>query len=128
MVTVLAGVLWLHAADSDPTGPAKPAELPTTGKNIARDNGGWFNIEATGQRMILRFFDAEKKPIAPDMLRGQVLFRYGGKKDARAPLNVEGMTLATPATIHPPHNYVVFLNFFADDGGEPSETYTFRYP
>ena len=48
----------------------KVYELPKTGLNQARPNGGWINVEPQGTRLVVKFFDKEKKPMAPDVARG----------------------------------------------------------
>ena len=105
----------------------KEYELPKTGKNIPRQKDGWINVEGSGRRFVIKFFDKEKKPVAPDVERGLALFNYAAKNDTRAPLHLEGDTLVTPATVKPPHNFLITLRLFAGEA-EPAETYTFKYP
>lgn len=117
---------------SSPTEPSSPGkkkeyELPKTGKNIERQKGGWLNIEGTGTRFVVKFFDEKKKPVPPNVERGFARFNYAGKNDTRAPLNREGETLVTPATVRPPHNFLIILSLFPDEA-EAAETYTFKYP
>lgn len=113
---------------SSTTKPAKPKpELPKTGVNLPRSAGGWINAEAVGTRLVVKFFDKGKKPVPPDVERGFARFKYPSKNPAHAVLNVEGNTLATPATVRPPHNFLVILNLFAK-GTEHSEDYSFKYP
>ncbi len=106
----------------------KVHELPELGVNRPRPNGGWINVQAQGIRLIVRFYDADKKPVPSDMQRGFIRLRYASKKPGHTVLTREGDTLATPATIRPPHNYLVILSLFAGDGGENTETHTFTYP
>lgn len=68
------------------------------------------------------------KPVPPDVERGTARFKYAAKKPALAVLNRDGPTLVTPATVRPPHNYLVILSLFAPGATEPSESYTFKYP
>lgn len=126
-----------HAADypSPKSSPAKPSssakkkeyELPKTGKNVPREKGGWLNVEGSGTRFVVKFFDKEKKPVPPDVERGFARFNYAAKNDTRAPLNREGETLVTPATVKPPHNFLVTLSLFAGEA-ESAEIYTIKYP
>jgi len=106
----------------------KVYELPKTGLNQARPKDGWINVEAVGTRLVVKFFDKEKKPVAPDVQRGLVRLKYASKNPAQAVLARAGDTLATPATIRPPHNYLVILSLFAGDDAETSENHTFKYP
>ena len=108
-------------------GKKKEYELPKTGKNIERQKGGWINIEGSGTRFVVKFFDEKKRPVPPDVERGFARFNYAGKNDARAPLSREGETLVTPATIKPPHNFLIILSLFSGEA-EPAEVYTVKYP
>ena len=115
-------------AETSPAAKKKEYELPTTGKNVARQNGGWLNVEGAGTRFVVKFFDKDMKPIPPDVERGFARFNYAAKNDARAPLSREGETLVTPATIRPPHNFQVILSLFTGEVGDSAEVYTFHYP
>lgn len=106
----------------------KVYELPEIGVNRVRPQGGWINVEPQGTRLVVKFFDKEKKPEAPDVSRGLVRLKYASKNPVQAVLTRAGDTLATPATIRPPHNYLVILSLFVGDATEASESYTFKYP
>lgn len=128
VAAVSASVAVAAPAKKSPTPEKKVYELPKTGKNIQRQYGGWINAEAVGTRFVLKFFDPEKKPVAPDMERGFVQFRYPSKNPERAPLYLEGQTLVTPATVRPPHNFLVILTLSAAEDAGPTESHTFKYP
>jgi len=106
----------------------KVYELPKTGQNITRAQGGWVNVEIVGTRLVVKFYDKKKKPALPDVVRGFARFNYAAKNDKTAVLNLEGDTLVTPATVRPPHNFLVILSLFAGEGAVASESYTFKYP
>lgn len=124
------------ATTSSPAKPATPTkappkevyELPKTGVNQPRPSGGWINAEAVGIRFVLKFYDKDKKPAAPDVDRGFAQFRYSSKNPERAPLSREGETLVTPAKLRPPHNFLVLLSLFAGESADPVESYNFKYP
>lgn len=107
---------------------AEVHELPKTGVNRPRPREGWINVEAVGTRLVVKFYDKEKKPIPPDVERGFAQFRYSSKSPAKAPLNREGDTLVSTATVRPPHNFLVLLSLFAGESAEPVESYNFKYP
>lgn len=115
---------------SAPKAPEKKKvyELPKTGVNQRRSTDGWLNLEVSGIRLIVKFYDNEKKPVPPNVDRGFAQFRYSSRNPARAPLNREGDTLATPAKLVPPHNFLVLIGLFSGDGAEPVESYTIKYP
>ena len=77
---------------------------------------------------MVRFFDAENKPLSPDVDRGFARFRYGAKIATYAILNREGEALVTPATVRPPHNFLVMLSFFGGGCIEAGEFYHLKYP
>ena len=106
----------------------KVYELPKTGQNLARAKGGWINVGIVGTRLVVKFYDKKKKPASPDVVRGFARFNYAVKNDKTAVLNLEGDTLVTPATVRPPHNFLVILSLFAGDSAEVSESFTFKYP
>ena len=101
--------------------------LPETGVNVAREGGGWMNVEAAENRLTLRFFDAEKKLVAPDIERASARVVYPGREDRRVVLNREGDSLRSPATVRPPLVFRLHLSLFRD-GSAQSESYVVRYP
>jgi predicted trehalose synthase len=134
LLFVLAAITAMAVEKPAPAPTPKPPvkkkvyELPKTGLNQPRPAGGWINAEIVGTRLVIKFFDKLKKPVPPDVERGLVRFNYAAKNDKKAVLGREGNTLATPATVRPPHNFQVILSLFAGKGAEPTESYTFKYP
>ena len=116
------------ASTSKSPAKKKVYELPKTGVSQPRPKGGWINVEAVGTRLIVKFYDKEKKPVAPDVVRGFAQFRFPAKNPERAPLNLEGETLASTATVRPPHNFLVMLSLFDRENAGPAESYNFKYP
>lgn len=106
----------------------KVFELPKTGQNLARAKGGWVNVEIVDIRLVVKFYDQEKKPALPDVVRGFARFKYAAKNSKTAVLSRDGNMLATPATVRPPHNFLVVLSLFTAESEEPAESYTFKYP
>ncbi len=111
-----------------PTTKKLSYELPKTGVNKPRPEGGWINVETSGTRLRVKFFDKLKKPVPPNVERGMAIFKYASRNPARAPLSVDGEGMATPAVLRPPHNFVLLLSFFSGDKTEAEETYSFQYP
>ena len=106
--------------------PKKVYELPKTGVNHPRGAERWINAEVVGTRLVLKFFDKEKKPVPPDVVRGLAQFKYSSKNPEKAPLTVEGEVMVSPAKLRPPHNFLLLLTLFSAD--EQSETHSLRYP
>lgn len=105
-------------------------ELPETGVNLERQNGGWINVQTSEAKMVVRFFDAEKKPISPDVMRATARFRYATKSDiARTVLNREGDALVSPNNVRPPHNFFVTLTLLhGGDGSAATEVFNLKFP
>lgn len=128
-----AAIIAAEPAKAAPAGKAAPKkeqvyELPKTGKNLQRGSTGWLNVEASGTRLVVKFYDVKKKPAAPDVERGFAQFRYSSKNPERAPLHIEGTTLVSTATVRPPHNFLVILSLFRSGEAESAESYTLKYP
>lgn len=134
LIATMAAVSLGAAAQPKSADEKKIYELPTTGKNLERQNGGWINVEATGAQLIVKFFDMEEKPIAPDVERATARFRYAAKSSiTRTVLNRAGDTLVSPANVRPPHNFLVTLTLLRGDEASdaPSdavEIFNFKYP
>ncbi|MFZ5496536.1 MAG: hypothetical protein ACOZE5_14525 [Verrucomicrobiota bacterium] len=127
----MCAMLGALRAEPTPKPPEPPPELPVTGVNLARPAGGWINVEVTGHRFVLRFFDAGKIAIPADRSGGVVRYVYTSKEDkAPAPLAraEDGQTLVSPARIRPPHVFHVHIVLRSERPGEPDEAYNFRYP
>ncbi len=105
-------------------------ELPEAGVNLERQNGGWINVQTSGAQMVVRFFEAEKKPVSPDVMRATARFRYAAKSNiARTVLNREGDTLVSPNNVRPPHNFFVTLTLLrGGDEATATEVFNFKFP
>ena len=110
--------------------PAKKVvyELPKTGVNQPRPGGGWINVETSGTRLRVKFFDKLKKPVPPNVEKGLGIFKYASRNPVRTPLSGDGTGMTTPAVLRPPHNFLLILSFFAEGKTEPEESYTLQYP
>lgn len=109
-----------------PATPAKPAtvqteeEIPTIeGLEVARKDGGFIGVTLDGVRMIVKFYDADKKPIEANVVRGAARWTQTGKTgEIRSVLNPEGdkMSLASTPVVKPPYVYNVYLTLVGLDG------------
>ncbi len=105
-------------------------ELPAIGANLERPNGGWINVQTPGAQMVVRFFDAEKKPVTPDVIRATARIRYAAKSDiTRTVLNRDGDILVSPSNVRPPHNFLVTLTLLhGDDEAAAIEVFNLKFP
>lgn len=107
-----------------PAKPAKPAPAPAEapakidGLEIARKNGGFLGLTVEGPRLVLKFYDADKKPVAPDVARAAARWNPVNKTgDVRSVLNpAEGQSLASAAVVQPPLVFKVYLTLLDADG------------
>lgn len=105
-------------------------ELPAIGVNLERPTGGWINVQTTGANMVVRFFDAEKKPVTTDVIRATARIRYAAKSGiTRTVLNREGDMLMSPSNVRPPHNFFVTLTLLhGDDEAAATEVFNLKLP
>jgi hypothetical protein len=107
--------------------PGTALKLPESGCNLARTGGGWINVEATENRLVVKFFDSDKKTMPPDAVRATARVVYPARKDRRVVLNPDGDTLVSPPSILPPLVFRIHLSLFATDGAE-AESFVVQYP
>lgn len=119
-VVALVATVSLRAADPNPT-------LPETGVNIARAAGGWLNVEATGNRLVVKLFDARKRPAPVEGLYASARVAYPAREDRRVILNPDGDTLVSPPSIKPPLVFRIHLSLFVT-GSSEAESFVLQYP
>lgn len=118
------------AASTKAADKKNPYELPEAGMNVKRQNGGWINVQTSGAQLIVRFFDAERKPITPDVSRATARIRYAAKSDiARTVLKRKGDVLVSPSNVRPPHNsFVTFTLLHGDNEAAATEVFNLKLP
>jgi hypothetical protein len=100
--------------------PAKPApaqEEPAKieGLTIARKNGGFIGLNVVGSTYVMKFYDADKKPVDADVSRALARWQPSNiKADLRAVLNPagDGKSLISPGLVRPPLNFTVYITLF----------------
>ena len=116
------------AGKADPNKPAaKPDAKPAPkkvddigkidGMEIAR-GGGVMGLQIVNGTFKLSFYDAKKKPVAPDVVRAA--FRWNvnyQKQPERTILNPGGdNSLVSEKTVKPPYNFKLFITLFKEAG------------
>lgn len=101
--------------------PAAPAEEPAKvqGLEVARANGAYLGVSVEGVRLVVRFYDKDKKPAAPDAARGAARWNPVNKAgEVRSPLNpgTDGFSLASNPVVKPPLVFKVYLTLL--DAGD----------
>ena len=103
-----------------PATPA-PAEEPATieGVELARKNGGFLGLTVEGPRMVLKFYDTEKKPVDMDVARAAARWDPVTKSgDVRSVLNpgADGKSLVSTPVVQPPLVFKVYLTLLDANG------------
>ena len=113
---------------------AKKEEPPAKidGVEIPRGEKGYLGIQIVNSTFKLSFYDAKKKPIAPDVaraaLRWDPKYKVG---EERVILNPDEKSLSSPKNIRPPYNFKLFITLFKApaEGADPvaTENYTIDF-
>lgn len=113
---------------------AKKEEPPAKidGIEIPRGEKGYLGIQIVNSTFKLSFYDAKKKPIAPDVaraaLRWDPKYKVG---EERVILNPDEKSLTSPKNIRPPYNFKLFITLFKApaEGADPvaTENYTIDF-
>ncbi len=113
---LLAVVLPLTALAQSKQGDGEAEEPTVKGIEQPRSGGGFLGLDIEGTAFVLRFYDDEKKEIAPDAVRA--LARWNPPRKAgqeRTVLVASGGALRSPAVVRPPHAFVVYLTLIGPD-------------
>lgn len=125
---VVIGATFGFAADTSKAGE-RQNELPKTGINLARDDGGWINVLVVGNSFVVSFFNDLKMPVAADVHHGLVRYKYVAKSKDRTVLtrSADGKTLLSPQNVVAPFVFRVHLALFNEGSDDLAETYAFSY-
>lgn len=127
----------------DPNKPAAPADAKKDGKadakkkadeigkidgmEIARGSG-FMGLQIVDGTFKLSFYDAKKKPVAPDVVRAS--FRWNvnyQKQPERVVLGLSGKSLVADKTIRPPYSFRLYISLFKGDSDENPENLTVEF-
>jgi hypothetical protein len=107
----------------------KPEPEPKIlGTTIARPNGTFLGLEVVGGIFKLSFYDAKKKPVAPDVTRASA--RWPNRRttlgEDRTVLNPGDKALVGSKPVLPPYTFIVRLTLLQGEGDEAKvvENYT----
>jgi hypothetical protein len=98
-----------------------PVEEPATipGIELPRQKGGFIGVTVEGPRLVVKFYDADKKPAAVDVARAAARWDPINKtSDVRTVLNpdAEGKALVSPLVVQPPLVFKVYLTLLDAEG------------
>lgn len=99
--------------------PAKKEEPKIKGIAVSRGERGFIGIEIVGGNFKITFYDAKKKPIAPDVaraaLRWDAKYKVGQERLVLNP-DADGKSLSSPKTIRPPYTFKLFVTLIKEAG------------
>jgi hypothetical protein len=113
-----------------PKTPVKKVEVPKIpGFTITRGNGTFLGLEVVGGNFKLSFYNAKKKPMAPDVTRATARWpNPHGPHDFHTVLNLSGNALVGTKPALPPYTYNVFLTLLKGDGDEAKAVENYVVP
>ncbi len=104
----------------------KEAEPIIPGQTIARTNGTFLGLEVVGGNFKLSFYDAKKKPVAPDVTRASARWpNTRGIGDNRAMLNLSGTALVGNKFVAPPLVFNLYITLLQGEGEEATAVENF---
>ena len=116
--SLASGVRAAEAAATDDAAATAEVEPVLEGVVVERPDGTFMTLTMEGPRAVLRFFDAEKKPIGPVVERAFVKFRLSGRRPENRTLlpDAEGMALTHGRPLRPPFVFLAFITLVHEDG------------
>jgi hypothetical protein len=126
------------AGNAGAKAPAPKKEEPAkiAGTEVARVKGGYLGVQIVNNTFKVSFYDAKKKPVAPDVARAVLRWdpKYKVGKD-RVVLNADadGVSLSSARNIRPPYNFKLFITLIREAKETPEtdepvgETYTIDF-
>ncbi|MDE3083599.1 MAG: hypothetical protein KGJ37_00075 [Verrucomicrobiota bacterium] len=107
--------------------PADKAEPKIPGFTIKRDNGGFLGLEIDDNTNFkLSFYDANKKPVAPDVARAALRWHQSFKiYDQRTVLNPsgDGKSMTSSYVVRRPWNFKLYIFLFVEGNETAVEHY-----
>ena len=104
----------------------QPATIP--GLTIPRSNGGFLGLQIDDQSNFkLTFYNAQKKPVAPDVASATLRWVPHGKRGidfVSLTPGEDGVSLTSPRFIQKPWMFHLFIALFAQGSNDPVENYT----
>jgi hypothetical protein len=137
------GVVLVAAAQTPPRAKTPPAPAPAgnaaptkdgakkeeppakiEGMEIARGAKGFLGLQVVDGKFKLSFYDAKKKPIAPDVTRAALRWDPKGTTGTERTLLTaagDGKSLTSGKVIRPPYLFRIFMALQKDDPAAESE-------
>lgn len=111
------------AADKAAKKEEPPAKIE--GMEIGRGAKGFLGLQVVGGNFKLSFYDAKKKPVAPDVVRA--VLRWTPNYKPGTEIYVlgagDGKSLSAPKTVRAPYSFKLFMSLFVEGEENPVESY-----
>ncbi len=103
-----------------------PAKIE--GMEIARGTG-FMGLALVSGTFKLTFYDAKKKPVAPDVTRANLIWKVHYQSlPERTVLNPNGKALTSEYIVKPPHSFYLTIILVKGDGDDaPTETFNLDF-
>jgi len=92
---------------------------------IGRGAKGFLGLQVVGGNFKLSFYDAKKKPVAPDVVRA--VLRWTPNYKPGTEIYVlgagDGKSLSAPKTVRAPYSFKLFMSLFVEGEENPVESY-----
>lgn len=113
-----------------PASAETPATEELEGVVTPRASGGFVQLKMEGVQIVLRVYDAEKKPVKVDVDRATVRLQFASRSPEQFTLapSADGMSLTVGRPVRQPHVFRAYISFFRGDGAEAVESYQLAYP
>lgn len=130
----------METSDVKPASPAAivapasaeqaPAAAELDGLVMARASGGFLQLKMEGMQLVLRTYDAEKKPVKVDVDRATVRLQFASRSPEQFTLapSADGMSLTVGRPVRQPHVFRAYIGLFRGDGAEALESFQGAYP
>jgi hypothetical protein len=113
-----------------PASAETPAAQDLEGVVLPRAAGGFLQLKMEGVHIVLRTYDAEKKPVKVDVDRATVRLQFASRSPEQYVLvpSADGMSLTVGRPVRQPHVFRAYISFYRGESDEAVESYQAAYP
>lgn len=113
-----------------PASAETPAAAELDGVVLPRAAGGFLQVKMEGVQIVLRTYDADKKPVKVDVDRATVRLQFASRSPEQYTLvpSADGMSLTVGRPVRQPHVFRANIAFFKGESETAVETFQAAYP
>lgn len=118
------------AAAIAPATAETPAAVELDGVVLPRASGSFLQLKMEGVHIVLRTYDADKKPVAVDVDRAVVRMQFASRSPEQYTLvpSSDGMSLTVGRPVRQPHVFRAYISLFKGESSEAVESLQAAYP